>query len=269
MNGKQLNHALHAGKLVFGTAIYAPSPTWAGRVKQLGIDMVFIDSEHTPHDRGMISWMCQTYSALDIAPVVRIPAPDPYMAQMVLDGGASGVIAPYVESPEQVKALGGAVKFGPVKGDKLRGMVNGNAPEAELEAYLAEKNASNNLFINIESVPALNALDDILAVPFIDAVLVGPHDLSCSLGIPERYEHPVFEDAIQTIIAKSRAAGVGVGIHHNSMQQQIGWVQAGANLVMHSSDVSAFLRMLTAEFQEIRAAVNADSGRVREQSVNL
>lgn len=269
MNGKQLKHALHAGDLVFGTAIYAPSPVWAGRVRQLGIDMVFIDSEHTPHDRGMISWMCQVYAALDMAPVVRIPEPDPYLAQMMLDGGAQGIIAPYVEAPEQVRTLGGAVRYGPVKGDKLRGMVNGGAAEAELDAYLAERNAQNNLFINIESVPALEALDDILAVPYIDAVLVGPHDLSCSLGLPERYEHPVFEEAIQTIIAKSRAAGVGVGIHHNFMEQQIGWVKSGANLVMHSSDVSSFVRMLTAEFQQIRAAVGADAGRVREQSVNL
>ena len=269
MNGKQLKHALHAGALVFGTAIYAPSPVWATKVKQLGIDMVFIDSEHTPHDRSMISWMCHAYSALDMAPVVRIPEPDPYLAQMALDGGAHGIIAPYVESPEQVRVLGGAVKYGPVKGEKLRGMINGVTPEAELEGYLAAHNAHHNLFINIESVPALDALDDILAVPHIDAVLVGPHDLSCSLGIPERYDHPAFEEAIQTIIAKSRTAGVGVGIHHNFLQQQIGWVRSGANLVMHSSDISSFLRMLTAELQELRTAVNADAGRVREQSVNL
>ena len=264
-----MKQALHSGALVFGTAVYAPSPMWAGRVRQLGIDMVFIDSEHTPQDRGMISWMCQSYAALDMAPVVRIPEPDPYLAQMALDGGAAGIIAPYIEGAEQVRALGGAVKYGPVKGEKLRGMVNGTAAEAELEAYLAERNEQHNLFINIESVAALKALDEILAVPYIDAVLVGPHDLSCSLGIPERYEHPVFEEAIQEIIAKSRAAGAGVGIHHNFMEQQIGWVQAGANLVMHSSDMSAFLRMLTAEFQEIRSAVGAEAGRVREQMVNL
>jgi len=50
---------------------------------------VFIDTEHTPYDRGTVSWMCQSYSALDLAPVVRIPAPDPYQAQMMLDGGRS------------------------------------------------------------------------------------------------------------------------------------------------------------------------------------
>lgn len=269
MDGKQLKQALHDGELVFGTAIYAPSPVWAERVGQLGIDMVFIDSEHTPHDRGMISWMCQTYAALGMAPVVRISEPDPYLAQMMLDGGAHGIIAPYVESAEQVRVLGGAVHFGPVKGAKLQGMIDGQTAGGELEDYLARRNARNNLFINIESVPAMEALDDILAVPFIDAVLVGPHDLSCSMGIPERYEHPDFEEAIRTIISKSKAAGVGVGIHHNFLRQQIRWVKSGANLVMHSSDVSSFLRMLTSEFQEIRAAVGADAEQVREQSVNL
>ena len=94
-------------------------------VKNLDLDMVFIDTEHTPHDRNTTSWLCQVYSAHNLAPVVRIPSPDPYLAQMVLDGGAAGIIAPYVETVEQVRALGGAVKYGPLKGDKLKAFLDG------------------------------------------------------------------------------------------------------------------------------------------------
>ncbi len=257
MTGNELIQALRAGQRVYGTAIYSPSPIWPRVVKNLDLDMVFIDTEHTPQERSMISWLCNVYAALDLAPVVRIPAPDPYQAQMVLDGGAHGVIAPYIETPEQVKALGGAVKLAPLKGERLQAALDGkSALEPALAEYLARRNANKALFINIESRPALERLDDILSSPYVDCVLVGPHDLSCSLGLPEQYDHPEFDAAIRTIIRKARAHGIGIGIHHNFTHHEIEWVKAGANLVMHSSDISAFNRALTAEFKEIRADSN-------------
>src|SRR6187402_1255357 len=118
--------------------------------------------------------MCQTYAALGLPPIVRIPSPDPYMATMVLDGGAAGIIAPYVESVEQVQALRGAVKLRPIKGQKLQHMLTGGSVEPALESYVAEGARHRILIINIESVPAMQALDDILAVPGLDAVLIGP-----------------------------------------------------------------------------------------------
>ena len=269
MNGKQLIKALRAGERVYGTAIYSPSPIWPRVVKNLDLDMVFIDTEHTPHDRHTVSWLCQAFSSLNLAPVVRIPSPDPYQAQMVLDGGASGIIAPYVESVEQVKALGGAVKLGPLKGEKLRAALDGDIElEPPLLDYLARRNAHKALFINIESLPALERLDELLALPYVDAVLVGPHDLSCSLGLPEQYDHPDFDAAIRRIIATSRRHQVGVGIHHNFTHHEIAWIQAGANLVMHSSDISAFNRALTAEFKTIRQATN-DIGHIKDENVHF
>ena len=231
--------------------------------------MVFIDTEHTPHDRNTLSWMCAAYSALDLAPVVRIPAPDPYQAAMVLDGGAAGVIAPYIESVEQVKALGGAVKYSPLKGDRLQAFLDGTGQlEPDLADYLDARNANHVLIINIESVPAMQRMDEILSLPYVDAVLIGPHDLSCSLGIPEQWEHPRQEQAIRQIITSARTHGKGIGIHHNFMHQEIEWVKAGANLVMHSSDISAFNRALTSEFKAIREALH-DAGAIKEENVHF
>ena len=269
MNGQQLIQALRAGQRVYGTAIYSPSPIWPRVVTNLDLDMVFIDTEHTPHDRNTVSWLCGAFAALNLAPVVRIPSPDPYQAQMVLDGGAHGIIAPYVESPEQVKELAGAVKFGPLKGERLAAALDGDIElEDDLTRYLAERNASKALFINIESVPALERLDEILSSPHVDCVLVGPHDLSCSLGVPEQYDHPDFDAAIRQIIATSRAHNVGIGIHHNFAHHEIEWIKAGANLVMHSSDISAFNRALTNEFKAIRAATD-DAGDIVDENVHF
>lgn len=256
MDGKELIRALRAGERVYGTCILAASPRWPAVVKQLGIDLVFIDTEHTAQNREMVAWMCQAYASLGLAPVVRIPEPDPYLAQMVLDSGAQGVIAPYIETAAQVRSLAGTVKFGPLKGERLQKALTGEAAlEPELSAYLADRNAGKALIVNIESVPAIEALDDILAEQYVDAVLVGPHDLSCSLGIPEQYDHPDFQAAIQTIINKSRAHGVGVGVHHPSVEFQIAWAQGGANLIMHSTDIVAFAKAMTEDLHIIRDAL--------------
>ena len=99
----------------------------------------------------------------------------------------------------------------------------------------------------------MEALDEILAVPGLDAVLVGPHDLSINLGIPEQYTHPKFLEAISTIITKSRAAGVGAGIHFfTSQDQEIEWSKQGANLIMHSSDIVLMRNALAADLKRFK-----------------
>lgn len=253
MTPQQLRQRLRAGETILGTMIVSPSPRWPDAVKNCGLDFVFIDTEHIAIDRAQLSWMCQTYSALGLPPIVRIPAPDPYSATMVLDGGATGVIAPYIESPEQVQALRGAVKLRPIKGVKLETMLAGGSKEAELDAYLKKAAESRLLIINIESVPAMEALDRILAVPDLDAVLIGPHDLSCSLGIPEQYQDPRFLSACQTIFSKARSAGVGAGIHFwGNLPQQQQMLELGANMLIHSGDIMLFQKHLSLDIEALR-----------------
>jgi 4-hydroxy-2-oxoheptanedioate aldolase len=253
MKPADLSEKLHAGQTVFGTLIVSPSPRWPDVVRGCGLDFVFIDTEHIALDRAELSWMCQTYAALGLPPLVRIPSPDPFAATMVLDGGAAGVIAPYVESAAQVQALRGAVKLRPIKGRRLQRLLDGEAPGGELGPYLASGAENRLLIVNIESVPAIEALDSILAVPGLDAVLIGPHDLTCSLGVPENYDHPDFLKACETIFRKARAAGIGAGIHFwGEVEQQTRFLQLGANLLIHSADISLFQKHLKRELDAIR-----------------
>ena len=257
MNGRELSEALRSGRRVFGTCVTSPSPRWPGAVAGLGLDFVFIDTEHVALDREQLSWMCQTLRAMGVAPIVRVPKPDPYWACMVLDGGAEGVVAPYVETPEQVVALRGAAKLRPLKGRRLRDALDGKAElEPELAEYLSARGARCCLIVNIESTPAIEALDEILAVPELDAVLIGPHDLSCSLGIPEQYGHPRFDEAVRTIIAKARAANVGAGIHYwAAVEQEIAWLRAGLNFLIHDTDVRLFASKLRTDLAAIKQAL--------------
>lgn len=257
MNGLELSRALRAGQRVYGTLITSPSPHLPQHLTGIGLDYVFIDTEHIPISDHDLAWMCQTCRALNLAPIVRIPAPDPYRACKVLDGGACGIIAPYVETLAEVQALRGAVKLRPLKGKKLADALEGTAEPVEpLASYLRERSEGRLLFINIESVPAVENLDQILAVPGIDAVQIGPHDLSVSMGIPEQYDHPEFDKMVRVIIKKARAHNIGVGIHFwNSLEQEIEWAKCGATLFLHSADVLLFTKALEKDLKEARAAL--------------
>jgi len=239
----------------------------------MAIDFVFIDTEHIALDRLTLAWMCQAYSARGLAPPVRIPSPDPHGARMVLDGGASGILAPYVETAEQVRDLVGAVKYKPLKGERLeRALENPDCLEPELRDYLARANGDNFLAVNIESTPSINNLDRILETDGLDAVLVGPHDLTCSLGIPEQYEHPRFVEAVDCIIDKARAQDIGAGVHIISpslAHQQIRWARRGANLILHSADLLAASETLAGEIGRIRGELGDLGGPSGVQDLNI
>jgi len=257
MRGREIRQALHAGRLVYSTAVTAPSPRFPQILRQAGADFVFIDTEHTPLGRETLSWMCQAFAALGIPPVVRIPSPDPFEATKVLDGGAGGVIGPYTETPDQARALAGAARWRPLKGRRLQeALRDPGTLQPELRSYLEARNEDTILILNIESVPAVENLDNILSVPGIDSVLIGPHDLSCSLGIPEQYRHPRLDEAVRTIFKKARAHNVGAGIHFwEGIEQEVTWSRAGANLIMHSSDLSLLGQHWKQDLDQLRSAL--------------
>jgi len=251
---------LKNGQNVYGTCITSTAPMWPKAIKQTGVDFVFLDTEHIPLDRAELARLCQQFRAFDITPIVRIPSPDPYRACQVIDGGALGVVAPYLESVEQVRELVGATKFRPLKGERLNAYLTGaETMSDDMKAYIDSYNPGTICIANIESVPALNRLDELLSVPGLDAVFIGPHDLSVSLGLPEQYDHPDFEAAVRTIIHTTREKGLAIGIHFSlEPERQIRWMREGVNIVVHSFDVALFSQRLRHDFRIIKEAVGDD-----------
>ncbi len=207
-------------------------------------------------DRTELTYLCQVYSAMGISPIVRIPSPDPYQACMVKDAGAIGVIAPYVESVEQIRQLIGATKYRPLKGKRLqRVLSNEEVLETELKTYLENFNKGSLSIVNIESMAAVENLDALLDVSGLDAVIIGPHDLSINMGLPEQYGHPEYEKILKKIIYKTRAKGIAVGIHFpEDPYRQIKWMKEGVNIVMHSSDMFLFQQKLKEDMDKIKKA---------------
>ncbi|GAB3257539.1 aldolase/citrate lyase family protein [Larkinella harenae] len=252
---------LREGQNVYGTCITSTAPMWPVTLQRAGLDFVFLDTEHIPLDRAELARLCQIFRAYQITPIVRIPKPDPFLACQVIDGGAVGVIAPYLESTDEVLGLVGATKYRPLKGERLNQYLSGKVPMPDdLRQYLETHNAGNICIANIESVPALERLDDLLSVPGLDAVFIGPHDLSVSLGVPEQYDHPEFKAAVRKIIHTTRAKGLSVGIHFSlSPERQIEWVKEGVNIIVHSFDLALFGQRLRSDISTIKAAVGDQS----------
>ncbi len=256
MTPEQMKKSFVNGSRVYGSLVLSTSPKWPLSVRRTGLDFVFIDTEHIALDRTTLSWMCRMYKEIGLPPIVRIPSPSPYEACKALDGGACGVVAPYIETVEQVKQLVGATKLRPLKGEKLaRALEDRSTLEPQLKEYIDNNCKDNILIINIESVPAIENLDNLLSVEGLDAILIGPHDLSNSMGIPEQYSNPLFIETVNNIISKARAHKIGVGIHFwADISLEINWIINGANLVVHSSDIDVYEQNLRLDIQKIKAA---------------
>lgn len=257
MTGQELREALHAGRRVYGTTITSPS-LWALTMYR-GLDFAFIDNEHIPLGRETTMALCQALRARGVAPLVRIPTADPTRAAMTLDLGADGIICPYVEDPEVARQMVGVAKWRPLKGRKLAEFLRtggGVAPHT-LE-YLRHWNRNSVLIFNIESRPAFDRLDELLAVEGLDGILIGPHDLSISLDMPEQYDRPEFVRVTEQIIARARAAGLGAGLHYwMGLEGQMHYVRRGANMILYSSDVTEATRSINAAIAQLRAAFDA------------
>lgn len=252
-----LKQKLSNNQNIYGTCILSTSPIWSKAVKGSGLDFVFLDTEHIPMDRTELTFLCQVYSANGLSPIVRIPSPDPYAACMAKDAGAMGVLAPYIENIGQIQQMVGATKYRPLKGERLQNVLLGKEElSVELKTYLDHFNQDSLCLINIESTIAVERLDELLSVPGLDGIIIGPHDLSINMGLPEQYDHPDFEKTVKEIINKARSKGIAAGIHFPAHPNyQIKWIKEGANIVLHSSDLRLFSQKLSEDMNIIKDAV--------------
>jgi 2-keto-3-deoxy-L-rhamnonate aldolase RhmA len=244
MNGKLLAKKLRKGERVYGTHVASLGNPVAARIQStVSYDFVFICTEHMPIDRTEVSSLCQLYSHHGISPMVRIPSPDPCYASMALDGGAEGIVVPYLETVEQAMSLIGAVKFRPVKGKKLEDILEGRITlNDETEKFLKTFNRNNYLIIGIESVYGYQNLSALLDLEGIDGIFIGPHDLSISMEIPEQYKHPEFIKVVTDIIHRCRKAHKGVGIHVSQSVYSEDYIMdtfidQGMNFILYGADI--------------------------------
>jgi 2-keto-3-deoxy-L-rhamnonate aldolase RhmA len=255
MQGELFRQKLKGGDRVYITHVVSlGNPIGAALTTGLDLDAVFICTEHMPIDRTEVSMMCQFYALHGISPMVRIPFPCPRLAAQAIDGGAQGIVVPYVETVEEVKQLVGAVHYRPIKGEILQGFLDGTSkPNEKLQSFWKRFNRHNYLIIGIESVPAIRRLEELVTIPGVDGVFLGPHDISCSMGIPEEYDNPAFIRTVVDVITRCRRAGVGVGIQVDlSKPSSKPFLDAGMNFMFHIADVIKMRDAMNGELATLR-----------------
>jgi len=205
-----LRKRLQQGELVLGTILSLNSPDVAEILSQIGFDWIFIDAEHSTLDPQNLKALFQAIG--DSTPcVVRLPALDEIMVKKTLDAGAAGLLVPQVNTAEQVKQL---VQWGRYYPEGSRGLGFGRAQGYGLKVseYLQTANEDILLSVQAESSEAVKNIEAIVQVSGLDAVVVGPYDLSASMGLPGQIEHPDVKAAIQRVAAVCFDAGMPIGI---------------------------------------------------------
>ena len=263
MKGELLSKKLRNGERVYGTHVASlGNPIAASIQSSINYDFIFICIEHMPIDRTEVSSLCQLYSSMGISPMVRIPSPDPCYAAMALDGGAEGIVVPYLETVEQAKSMIGAVKYRPLKGKKLQDILEDKITlNTETNNFIKDFNKNNYLIIGIESVAGYENLDKLLELEGIDGIFIGPHDLSISMEIPGQYKHPEFIRVLTDIIQRCNKANKGVGIHVSQLIYSDAYIMdtfidKGMNFILYGADIILLKRDMEENLSQMRKRYN-------------
>ena len=211
INIQQLRNHLHNGGHTIGSWMQIPHASVAEIMGQSGYDWVAIDLEH-----GAISihQLPDLFRALELGgtlPLARLAEGNPKDCKQALDAGAGGVIVPMVESAEQLIAVRNACRWPPA-GIRGVGFSRGNLFGKNFDEYREESQAPL-LVAMIESVSAVDNLEAILNVKGLDALLIGPYDLSASMALTAQFDHPAFQTVMDHIRTLSVQQKIPCGVH--------------------------------------------------------
>ncbi len=221
-----------------------------------GLDFVLIDMEHGPLEIPQVARMIAAFKATEISPIVRIPASEYHFVARVMDAGAHGVMAPNVRSPEQARLLNGAMRYAPHGNRGLGlGCAHNDYVRPDSVRYMAEANRENLLICQIESVTALDCLEEIAAVPGVDCLWVGHMDLTHSMGIVGQFHHPDFLAALRKVADTARSTKKFAGIQPGDPSQAREWMEIGYNLISYSTDIGLYAAALAEGAEAVRRNV--------------
>ena len=254
---------LTAGELALGVILrQARTVDIAPAMKACGYDWLFLDLEHNSMDLDIAVQISVAALGVGIAPIVRVPARQTWMATHVLDGGALGIVMPHVDTPEEAKAIAAALRYRFPHGHRS---VAGGLPHLRYEKHpLAETCAAINdatmVIVMLETPLAIKNADAIAAVPGIDSLLIGTNDLAMELCIPGSFGDERIVAAYQSVVDACRkhgkSAGVG-GIADAALLKR--YIEMGVRLVLPGSDL-AFPAELRRARPPRRCAASSDVG---------
>lgn len=230
-----LRRAWDEGRVALNGWIASPAIITAEAMAAAGWDTLTVDLQHGTADYASLLTLLPVIEKAGIAPLVRVPWLDEGAIMRALDAGAMGVVAPMIESAEAASRLVSACRY-PPKGGRSFGPIR--ARFAWGPDYVARANDEVLAFAMVETRQGVAALDDILAVPGLDGIYIGPSDLSCSHGFAPGFdrEEPEMLALIMGILEKCRAAGVRCCLHCGTANYAARMADRGFSLLTVGSD---------------------------------
>lgn len=209
--------------------------------KMAGIEGLFIDMEHTYFDVATVAQLCMACNYVGVSPIVRVPSHSHWHISRAFDQGAAAVVVPHVDTVEDVRALVKAGKYAPLGS---RGTTNnlGILNFEHLPTRLSNQalNRETMLIPMIETLAAVELVEEYLAIDGVDGILIGSNDLCADMGIPGEYDNPLYQKAVTRVVLAGKRAGkpIGIGGIGGRLDLLEMWFKMGASWSLSGADIS-------------------------------
>jgi 2-dehydro-3-deoxyglucarate aldolase len=241
---------LRAGGPLFAPLMTLNSPAVAELMAEAGFDWLFIDAEHSTLDTSQMQSLLQAASPTPC--IIRIASGDDVPIKKALDIGAAGIIVPQVNSADHARRIVQSAKYAPA-GQRGLGIARAHRYGLKVREYMQTANDDTAVIVQAEHRDAVTNIEAIVRVEGVDGVLIGPYDLSASLGLPGAVDHPEVRGAIARVRAACLAAGVPIGIFGLNADAVRPYIAQGFTMIVAGVDTVLLGNAATALVATLRA----------------
>jgi len=233
---------LKEGGVCYGTMLrILKSPQAVALCASQDWDYIILDTEHNDYDLETLGNFSLAAKYEKMALFVRVPDKLYHQMAQMLDVGAEGLVLPQVKTQAEAEHIIRSTKYSPMgkRGVSISEIVTLFRNYGVVE-YTQWANEENMTIIQIESEEGVNNVEKIVSTKGVDAVMIGPSDLTMDMGIPGQFHHPRVEEAFREIIVQCNKYDVAPGIHLSNMEDVEKWVREGMRFITYSYDIQFF-----------------------------
>ena len=253
----KIKQSLKDGRTVVGTMVVEMRTAEIARMLGAsGFDFIFVDMEHSSYSLETLTDIVLAAKFVGLVCLARIGDPQYHLIARTLDAGAQGLMIPRVETEETVTSILKFAKYPPwgERGFGVRSIVS-NYEDMSVSDRMVEQNEDTMVILQIERKKAIEDIEELVSVKGVDAAIIGPQDLSISLGHPGDHHHPKFIEAVKKVVDACERCGVTSGIHTANMEDLLFWAARGMRMLTFSSDGALLQSAASRAVSEIRTAI--------------
>ncbi len=223
-----------SGERLLGTLLSIPSGAVAEILADTGFDWLFLDAEHGPLESTELQTILQAVGRR-IACLVRVPSQNEVPIKRALDLGAAGIIVPQVNTAAEAERIVELSRYAPL-GARGVGIARASGYGLNFQPYVASANDTTTVIVQAEHFQAVENIEEIVKIPGVDGVLVGPYDLSASMGLMGQIDHPDVVGAIDRVTQVCQATNMKLGIFGVTSDSIIPYRDRGFTLLVAGVD---------------------------------